>query len=452
MFACPRCRAALARTEAQWACPGCSAAFPDLGTIPCLVPEPQQSRQNWASDAQRFAAMMTASERLFAGELGRPDLPSSTRRRLQKLLDGNQQHRQGILALLSRAGIVAGTLGTELSDPEDARPPDMVRDYDFALRDWAWNSGPEGENQRAVEHLLEAWPTAAPRRVLFLGAGAARLAWDLHCCKRPEVTVALDQSPLNLLLAREALSGAALTLHEFPFAPEPGHEPVVTHCPSQRAATPPGFQLLLADAKAPPFAPAAFDLVVTPWFIDVVDAELARLIGLVHELLAESGSWLNYGPLLYPGYRPVAERRSLAEVVELVELGGFTLSHQGEHDVEHLSSPHDTRMRRERVHAFRADRSAFRAADDALSPPAWQLLSHRPVPADAIRVRPAHHPLLAAVAALVDGQRTTDQIACLLEQHPEFPSDSSARAVTQALLWHLAGVLEPAASVAPVSS
>ena len=39
----------------------------------------------------------------------------------------------------------------------------------------------------------------------------------------------------------------------------------------------PGLALVLADASAPPFMPGRFDLVLTPWFIDVAGEPVARV-------------------------------------------------------------------------------------------------------------------------------------------------------------------------------
>jgi len=438
MFACPACRTALARSESRWSCARCEKSFPDVDGIPCLMPDPERAHASWVSEAGSFAEMMGGAEELFAHELQRPDLPSSTRQRLLALVGGNRRHCEVVLDLLARAGITPSSL-----PGAGAGLPQLVRDYDFALRDWAWAPEPNGENAAALRALLEAWPEAPPRSVLVLGAGAARLAWELHCSAQPELTVALDRSPLNLLVAQKALSGAPLVLHEFPFAPAAGQAPVVAHDLSRDPTALPGFQLLLGDALSPPFLAGSFDLVVTPWFIDVVDAELVRLTGVIHQLLSGRGAWLNHGPLLYPSHRSVAERRPIAEVLELVSLSGFEVSRQSQSDVEHLRSPHDTRRRTERVYTFRADKAPFRESDDALSPPAWQLVPHRPVPREAVGHVGGGHPLLAAAAALVDGQRSTDQIASRLAEHPAFPRDVPASSVTQALLWHLAGLLGP---------
>ena len=55
--------------------------------------------------------------------------------------------------------------------------------------------------------------------VVVLGAGAGRLAVDLHRTLRPAVVVALDINPLPLLVAAELVAGGEVTLHEFPVGP-----------------------------------------------------------------------------------------------------------------------------------------------------------------------------------------------------------------------------------------
>ena len=100
--------------------------------------------------------------------------------------------------------------------------------------------------------------------MLVLGAGAGRLAYDLHQALKPPLTVALDFNPLFLLAASRILAGPPLELYEFPIAPRS----IADHAVLRRheAPAPPaaGFELVLADASSPPFLPGRFDLVLTP--------------------------------------------------------------------------------------------------------------------------------------------------------------------------------------------
>src|SRR5262249_18728539 len=138
---------------------------------------------------------------------------------------------------------------------------------------------------------------AAPQRVLVLGSGAGRLADDLHRRRSPALTVALEVNPLLVLLPAAMARGARLELYEFPLAPRG----VAQHAVLRRRAAPeaaaPGFEHVLADAHRPPFRRGAFDLVLTPWLVDILPEPFEQLGARVNSLLADGGRWINFGSL-----------------------------------------------------------------------------------------------------------------------------------------------------------
>jgi hypothetical protein len=112
--------------------------------------------------------------------------------------------------------------------------------------------------------------------------------------------VALDFNPLFLLAAARILAGEALELHEFPIAPRT----IADHAVLRRHAAPqspsPGLELVLADASAPPFLPGSFDLVLTPWFVDIASEPVGRVVRRINSLLATGGHWIHHGSLASP--------------------------------------------------------------------------------------------------------------------------------------------------------
>ena len=53
----------------------------------------------------------------------------------------------------------------------------------------------------------------------MLGAGAGRLAYDIHMRWGPPLTIAADFNPLLLFVARDVAQGGVVELYEFPIAP-----------------------------------------------------------------------------------------------------------------------------------------------------------------------------------------------------------------------------------------
>jgi hypothetical protein len=227
--------------------------------------------------------------------------------------------------------------------------------YDQILRDWAWQAEGNNESDEARAAVLEVWPERdSARRVAILGAGACRLAYDLHRAMKPTLTVAIDINPLPMLVARALLSGSSVALYEFPVSPPSILETVVDHLLSPPADVE-GLELVIADALALPVVAGSFDVVVTPWFIDQVPDDIGTFLPDIDRLLHPDGLWINHGPLIYDPRRSMVSQRYRAdEVAALAALGGFEIVSSTQRPMKYMDSPYGTQTRIERVWTFGA--------------------------------------------------------------------------------------------------
>lgn len=453
LTACPACGAAPlaaqangAGTSRALACPACERAYPPLGEVPCVLPDREAWIARWRIQATAFREMMQQAGARIEADLARFDLLPRTHARLSGFLEANHTNTQQVLALLAKAQL----------SPHDDLPDDrralvqeeihgaqgrlpLTHHYELLLRDWAW---PSTENDQAVDRISGALgDQPAQGRMLVLGAGAGRLAHDLNHHHRPDLTLLLDLDPLLVLAAQQILFGSGLSLIEFPLAPDSESRVWAPHHLRRPGAMPQGLHLLLANALHPPLAPGRFDTVVTPWLLDVIDVDARRVMGLVHTLLAPGGRWINSGPLLYPPGRPPAQRFSPEELLELAQLAGFEIQQHGLEQVRYLCSPASGHARLESVLTFVARKCSPPGSGSGV-PPAWVMLPHLPVePPPGARGAMLGHPLLREALALIDGERTLDQIAALLGERGRIPAGVSARDATAALLLELHRVL-----------
>lgn len=434
LLRCPICRTESLRwTEMDARCSACAHRSPALGPVACLLAEPDVWRNRWSTDLGAFSSMMRAAAKVVRRDLARFDLRPSTRTRLSGFLAANERNAEQVRALFAAADI-AGSRDAEAVGQRTAaaagRLP-LTHHYELLLRDWAWGAACL-ENAHAAALVTSAAGNEAIGRTLVLGAGAGRLSYDLHQALAPSVTLALDLDPLLSLVAHEVLSGEGHDLVEFPFAPDaeawadrrlsrPNDAPVSD------------LHWLVADALDPPVQMGCWDTVLTAWFVDVCDADLRDVVGLVHRLLAPGGRWINAGPLLYPTSRPPAERYPPSEVLELVELGGFELERSALEEVRYLRSPLSGHARLESVLSFVGRKTSW-SNTDAVSPPDWAVMRHRPIPR--MPDVSTGHALLDRVRGLVDGQRSLDDVAQLLLSDG-LPTDVDRRDATAALLLEL---------------
>jgi uncharacterized protein YbaR (Trm112 family) len=425
---CPACSGTLLETDGVFACEACKKRFPPLGRVPCLLPDAEHWRSLWRA---QLAVIHEEAERTvatFETELRKPGLLAETRARLEQQIGLTRTIVTEIDdALVGPVGAPA-PLGTPLPGFQPLETLHLLH------RDWGWAESDENERALAcVERALSA-PLG---KTLVLGAGACRLAYDLHLRHHAEITIALDIDPLVLTLADRIVRGERVPLTE-----ARSNATEITRLGALRTLSAPegearGLFLVLANGLAPPFRDHAFDTVVTPWFIDLVPPDMRDALGPIHKLLAPGGRWLDYGPLLYPLSRPAASRFSREEVFEMAHRAGFEIEKTTSELLPYSLSPLAERGRLELCIAFSA-----RAVDppaDAKDPPSFIVLPHLPVPDFPGRSLFVHESAaLRAVVELIDGKRSINDIAraiteragtnpaaikdtirfCLLETHP----------------------------------
>jgi ubiquinone/menaquinone biosynthesis C-methylase UbiE len=233
------------------------------------------------------------------------------------------------------ATMVGPAIGGPLEGGASGLPRGVVEYSYYLFRDWGWGPpGPtedglarEDENLAALEALREVAPGTLGR-VLVVGAGACRLAVDLHRHADATETAVLDIDPYLLVIAEAVVRGKSVRLTEASLnVADASH---VAAAWTLRAPEGPlgaeAFHFFLANGLAPPFADGTFDTVVTPWFIDRVPPDLPAFLTTVRRLLRRGGRWLNHGPLLYPPEVPVSRRYALEEILEIARAAGFEVN------------------------------------------------------------------------------------------------------------------------------
>lgn len=401
LLACPRCGGALTGDGGAPSCAACGVGYPPLGRVPCLLPDGDRWRALWR--AQLAAIHVEADDTLavFAGELRKPALVPDTRARLE---------RQTAIARQMVADIDAAVadVGPPADEPEPIPGYQPLESLHLLHRDWGW---PESDENARALGVVERVLCAPLGRVLVIGAGACRLAYDLHVRHGAVETVALDVDPLALSVAARTIAGERVALTE---ARSDATDlarlsaPRTLHAPDGPAR---GLNVVLGDGLAPPLRPHAFDTVVTPWFIDLVPPDGRDLLGVLRRMLAPGGRWLNYGPLLYPLARPPALRFSREEWWALARRAGFEVERTTVETMPYSLSPLTQRGRIEECLAWSA-RAGELPADRAGEPPSWLVLPWLPVPDFPGRAMFHHeNAAFAAIVGLVDGRRAIDDIA-----------------------------------------
>jgi hypothetical protein len=429
LLRCPSCGGTLTPGD-EIACGACGARYPTVDGVPWLCADAEGVLGDWRSRSRALITQLTAQSAAYRAALTDDVRRAATRNRLKLLSTACSDHARRLAHLLAPLDVTATAAAPETYLALGRRVPlaqGLTSYYANVHRDWCWG---DVENEGAFRAVDEALGTRSPGTTLVLGCGAGRLAYDLHVRRRPLVTLAADLNPLMLIIARRILAGGSVSLYEFPLAPRDLASNALLRELKAPAPAPPGLVLVGADASRAPFAPAAFDTVVTPWLIDILDEDFAAFCARLGNWLKPGGRWINSGTLFFQHGDPV-RCYSLDELPDLLGEAGFVDIQVREKIVPYLASPASRQARMERLVTFAATlRSPAPQPPAHRSWPAWLERGDLPVPlpagvaseALAMRVR-------AYVASLVDGRRTLADIADVLVRERLMPADEALPAV-----------------------
>ncbi len=413
LLACPRCDGPLTASGGAWRCAGCDVAFPQLAGIAWLFAEPNAALGEWRGRLH-FSLQKLERERLdLTAALADSSLRPATRARLESLERATRDHAARLRALLAPLELEQHAAGYETYLALRTRLPadqGLTTYYANIHRDWCWG---EPENDASFDVLAALLQASPPRRILVLGSGAGRLAYDLHMRTEATLTVALDFNPLLAIVADTVARGAALELYEFPLAPR--REPALLRSLSAPAPARPGFVQVLADVHRPPFRRGAFDVVVTPWLVDILPERFDTLCARVNALLGDAGRWLNFGSLSFHAPEPAA-RYGVDECRAVLDETGFGDVVVEEREIPYLSSPASRHARREHVVSWCAHKQrAIKKVPRYQALPEWLVRGTDAVPlSDSFRSQAAATRIHAFLMSLIDGRRSIKDMAKLV--------------------------------------
>jgi uncharacterized protein YbaR (Trm112 family) len=418
-LACPRCdKTPLTPGTGAYRCDACKVDFPAIDGIPWMFAEPDASLGEWRGRLHYALQQLSHDAARADEELKDKDLRPLTRRRIERYRKALESHRRALQKLLKPIDVQSalGSRDTYLA-LRTRLPSDQGLNTYYANvhRDWSWG---DEENEASLKQVRSVINDSAELgKVLVLGAGAGRLAYDLHMQLDCAATVAMDFNPLLMLIAKAVTAGERLKLHEFPIAPRSLEDDAVLRTLEAPEVARDGFHLVLGDALRPPFAAGSFDTVLTPWLIDIVTEDLPVFAARINRLLAEDGRWINFGSLAFSD--PARARQySPEETKAIVAEAGFSDPYVSEATIPYMCSPSSRHGRRERVFTFAAykERDAEQPARHRALPD-WIVTGEQPVPlTPSFRSQAMTTQIYSFMMSLIDGRRSIKDMAVILEK------------------------------------
>jgi len=329
-LACPACNGPLSM-KAELSCEKCNQKFPMLDGMPILMDKPQESINIWRQQFMSFVASQQNAIRQESSLIASPTCYAPMKKRLQKIIRARTENLQSIADLM----IPLRDAG-EGTPPQKAVPVDSGAGYFsntyYLLRDWGWDTGESDIMCDKVKEILP--PDLVMESLLVLGAGGCRESYSLHEHYNCPLTVSTDIDPLKLLGASRIISGGELNLYQIFLNNVRDAQKNVSYWELRGPQLPEKeFLYILADATRLPFAESSFQVVFTPFLIDVVGEDLRTLAPKIQRILQPGGIWVNYGAMTF-GYEMAYTGE---EVLAIIADSGFKITEQGYQSKPHIA-------------------------------------------------------------------------------------------------------------------
>lgn len=450
LLVCPVCASQI---EAQQ-CTNCSSQFFTLGDIPCLFTTGIQQKNLWQHQMAMMETQGNDALQHIDYLLQGYDVSSLTRTRLEQARSAMADSLEAIIALLKNAGLQS-QVHSEFQHINVDNPTEY---YHHILRDWAWDNEPSPHyethvNDANVKRVLNIWPDHAPQQLLFLGAGAGRISWDLHQHFDPQWTIAADINPFLLscaqALIKQRTSVALPELYTYPQIGFPYSKTWLMEPPQDARLQHQNWYALGADVWNMPLKRHSTDTIVTSWLLDVTGGDVKDLIDVISYLLKPGGCWINTGPLLYSSQLSFDKKYSAEEIVDFANKAGFELQDHDVEEVAHMASPLNARYHHEQLFSFSMRKRAQPQAIPDVSyteewlTPGWLVMHHQPIPCIEFSCEKGH-PFIEQVLDLVDGERSIFSIARTVQSN--LPEGVDAKEAVVALFGQ---ILEQMAQAKP---
>ena len=432
LLACPRCdKTPMDQQGGSLHCKACKVDFPLLNGIPWMFAEPQATLGEWRGRLQ-FAMQQLGHE--IGGlkkELQNKELHSLTRRRLERYQGAVEYHQRALQRLLrpvdvqSLHGSYESYLALRTRLPVDQG---LNTYYANVHRDWAWGDEENSASLKQIQSVLH--DHAELGNVLVLGAGAGRLAYDIHMALKCTTTVAMDFNPLLMLVAEAVTQGKRLKLYEFPIAPLALEDDAVLRTLQAPEVVREGFHLVLGDALRAPFPDQSFDTIVTPWLIDIITDDLPMLAARINNLLKDNGRWVNFGSLAFSSPER-ARRYSPEETKGIVAESGFSDPYVSQKTIPYMCSPASRHGRQEKVFSFSAYKERSTEKPERYKAlPDWIVTGKEPVPlSQSFKTQAMTTQVYSFIMSLIDGKRSIKEMAVVLEKQKLMSKEEAEPAI-----------------------
>jgi|GEM_PF-2269751 len=260
--------------------------YPLIKGTPWLFKQPDFMLREWGTKIQCYLE----DERLQLKYL-QHDLMATRSALTKQRLTLQHQARTKNLALMKKM------LANFLTYPQLNIMPSTQQIYSYFqlfFRDWCWD---ESEIETYVDYSRQCMASVNPNsRILILGSGAGGLGYRLAKHYREHQFFCIEHNPFLALGAQHIIQGKSLKLHDvsqYAKSVEQSTQKWEIKIPPLETQN---HHTFLASFPDLPFEAASFDVIIAPWFLDILEQPFGQALTQATSFLKPEGKFVFFGP------------------------------------------------------------------------------------------------------------------------------------------------------------
>lgn len=259
-------------------------SYPIFNNIPWLFKNSEFSFLEWGAKITAFIESELRTIK-YLGILIQGEDKKLTQQRLKRLKEAKEKNLQ----------IFHDKLALFLGHQQIKLTPSKQQIYSYfqlIFRDWSWESE---ENATYLEFIKDN-TSLKPKNILVLGAGACGLSYQIAKHFWDAQVIATDHNPFLFFMANDIISGKEAQLTDYSFFPKnissTTHQWNINAKPLKNN----NHHMVLADYPHLPFDNECFDMIIAPWFFDILEINYENALYQSLKFLKPEGELFQIGP------------------------------------------------------------------------------------------------------------------------------------------------------------
>lgn len=310
--------------------------YPLIEGIPWLCKYPDKSFLAWIGKIQQFEK----EERLqqdYLDSLISKSKSEITKQRLNKILVAKKGNLKSMLSILQ-------DFSFNKSVPGDLSTQQIHSYFELIFRDWIWG---EQEVNTYFDYIKKNISKEGEKNILILGAGACKLSYKLAKEYKNHQFISTDHNPLLMLTAKKIFEGDKVDLWDYDHYPIDLENTAIRYEIKSSPLVNKNHEFILTSFPDLPFKEKSFDVIIAPWFLDILDLSFEKALNHSLRFLKDNGEYIFIGPCNV--HKKDLEKRLCSDEMNNYLKNSFKSYESQMEDILYLNNPIKSQKRKERI-------------------------------------------------------------------------------------------------------